>query len=530
MPHITRSEWARVLALALAIVIATSVPYALGFARSDGTRVYSGATLDLVDYNSYLAKMQQGARGSWRFSLLYTSEDHPGAFVYLFYLLLGHVARWTGCSVPGVYQVARMVCALAMLLTMYALIAALISVRPLRWIACVLACAGSGLGWLQLLVAPTPSGGISPIDFWLMDGFPFFSALTFPHFTAATALMALTLVGFLAWLARPRWPAALLMAVCSCGLTVIHPFGGGLVILIGTIYAALRVWARQVAWLRAAQGLLMMALLAAPVLGYDIWLFSTQPAFVGWSQQNVTLSPPPQYYLASYGLLLILGLCGAVHVAWRRDWTAMLAVTWVVTVAPLLYAPTNLQRRFLEGVMLPLSVLASIGAVVILRQIFRTRRWRRWALALLIALTLPSNLVLVVGTSIAALTRSPTVFYQSAVVAAVDWLNANAGPDDVVLASFPVGNLIPARTGQRVFLGHWIETLDYARKTAQVRSFFDAATPDEARRALVREGHIHWVLVGPDERALGAFDPSRAPYLRLVFDADDVALYRVALP
>jgi len=53
MPTITRSEWMRVWVLALIVVAVPSVPYALGFARSDVQHVYSGATLDLVDYNSY---------------------------------------------------------------------------------------------------------------------------------------------------------------------------------------------------------------------------------------------------------------------------------------------------------------------------------------------------------------------------------------------------------------------------------------------------------------------------------------------
>jgi hypothetical protein len=529
MLRVTRSEWARALALALIVVVVTSVPYALGLARSNAEHVYSGATLDLVDYNSYLAKMQQGASGRWRFILSYTSEDHSGAFVYLFYLFLGHVVRWTGWSMLAVYQAARMTCALAMMLAMYALISALLPARPLRWFAYVLASLGSGLGWLQLLIAPTLPGGISPIDLWLIDGFPFFSALTFPHFTAAITLMSLTFVGLLEILARPMWRVAALTAVCSLGLTAIHPFGGGLVIIVTAVYTGLRVLARQLSWRRAALGLVTMALPAAPVLVYDMWLFSTQPAFRAWSEQNITLSPPPGYYLASYGLLLALGILGAVRIVKRRDWTATLAVIWVAAVVLLLYAPTSLQRRFLEGVMLPLCVLVSVGAVALFRRALRARRWRRRALVLIVALSLPSNLVLAVGTSVASLTRSPSVFYSGDVVRAVDWLSVSAGPDDVVLASFAVGNLIPARTGRRALLYHWMETPDYDRKADQVRRFFDSATSDETRRELLRDGHIRFVFVGPDERALGSFDPSRAPYLLETFRTGDVTIYRVEL-
>jgi hypothetical protein len=530
MPTITQSEWARAAVLALVIVAVTSVPYALGFARSDTQHVYSGATLDRVDYNVYLATMQQGVRGSWRFSLTFTPEDHPGALVYQFYLFLGHVVRWTGWSASAVYQVARSVCALAMMLAMYVFIAALISARPLRWLAYVLACAGSGLGWLQLIVMPTSAGGISPIDFWLMDGFPFFGALTFPHFTASVALMALVFVGVLALFSRLSWRTAVWTALGSFALTVIHPFSGGLVILVASVYAALRVILRLSPWTRPVPVLGVLAAPAAPVLVYDTWLFSTQPVFRGWSQQNITLSPPPLHYLISYGLLIVLAIFGGVRLMRRRDAKVLLVLAWIVVVVPLLYAPTNLQRRFLEGVMLPLCVLASVGAVSVLRRLVRARQWRRRALLWLVALTLPSNLVLVAGASVASFMQSPSVFYPGDVIAAVDWLGANAGPDDVVLSSFLVGNLIPARTGRRVVLGHWIGTLDYATKTDQVRRFFGSEMSDEGRRTLLRDYAVLFVFVGPDERKLGDFDPAQSADLIEVFRSGDVILYRVKQP
>jgi hypothetical protein len=530
MPAITRNEWVRVIALAMVVIALTSLPYALGFARSNADYVYSGATLDLVDYNSYLTKMQQGLRGEWRFSFIYTSEEHTGVYVYPFYLLLGHIARLIVQSLPLVYQAARVLCALAMMLTMYMLIAQLISYRALRWIAYVLVCAGSGLGWLQLLVAPTLSSGVSPIDFWLIDGFPFFSVLTFPHFTASIALMALAFSGLLGFLTRPAWQTAALMAVCSFMVTAIHPFTGGLVVLIAVLYMAVHLWAQQITWRRAVSGMLALTLPAGPVLIYDVWSFNAQPAFRIWSQQLVMPSPPPGYYLASYGLLLFLALFGVVRVLRRREWPAMLAVIWLVVVIPLLYAPTRLQRRFLEGVMLPLCILASMGVAIVLRKLFRSRRWRRRLLILTIALMLPSNLALVAGTSMAAWNRSPSVFYPGTVVAAVDWLGANAKVNDVILSSFEVGNVIPARTGLRVVLGHWIETLDYERKSEQVRTFFNAATSDEKRRAFLKDERVNWVFFGPDERKLGTFDPSRVAYLGQVFRTNDVAVYRVESP
>jgi len=527
-PAISAREWRRVLVLALALAALTSIPYVLGWLRSDATHIYSGATLDLMDYNSYLAKMQQGAAGQWRFTITYTSEEHAGGFVYPFYLLLGHIAGWTGLSLPLVYQLARLLCALGMVAAIYRLMAALLAAPAWRWIACLLACAGGGLGWLQLLIAPTAVGGISPIDFWLMDGFPYFSALTFPHFTAAVALMALALAGFLALLRATRASALAGAALCMFSLTLIHPFGGGLTFLIAGLYGALALAQRRTNLRRALPAGLALALPAAPILGYDAWLFSTQPAFRAWAAQNITLSPPPGHYLASYGLLLALAVAGLTWALPQRG-PLWLAGAWLLAVALLVYAPTNLQRRFLEGVMVPLGALATVGATLLLRRI-RARAWRRRAWLLLVALTWPSNLALTAGVSAAALARSPSLFYPGDLIAAVDWVGANAGPETVVFSALETGNLIPARTGRRVYLGHWIETQDYARKREEVSAFFAGALTEAAQRALLRAGHITHVFHGPAERALGGFEPARAAYLEPAFCAGDVVLYRVREP
>jgi uncharacterized membrane protein len=228
--------------------------------------------------------------------------------------------------------------------------------------------------------------------------------------------------------------------------------------------------------------------------------------------------------------LIVLAIFGGVSLMRRRDAKALLALAWIVVVVPLLYAPTNLQRRFLEGVMLPLCVLASVGAVSVLRRLVRARQWRRRALLWLVALALPSNLVLVAGASVASFMQSSSVFYPGDVIAAVDWLGANAGLDDVVLSSFLVGNLIPARTGRRVVLGHWIGTLDYATKTDQVRRFFGSEMSDEGRRTLLHDYAVRFVFVGPDERKLGDFDPAQSADLIEVFRSGDVILYRVKQP
>jgi uncharacterized membrane protein len=81
----------------------------------------------------------------------------------------------------------------------------------------------------------------------------------------------------------------------------------------------------------------------------------------------------------------------------------------------------------------------------------------------------------------------------------------------------------------RSFLGHWSLTAEFARRIGEVEAFFDAGTTDAGRLNLLASFGIDYVYVGPDERALGDFDPHRASYLALVYDSPSVQLYRVVL-
>jgi uncharacterized membrane protein len=112
---------------------------------------------------------------------------------------------------------------------------------------------------------------------------------------------------------------------------------------------------------------------------------------------------------------------------------------------------------------------------------------------------------------------------------AMDWLAAHTQPADIVLSSYQVGNYIPARAGNRVFLGHGPETIHVEEKENIVGQFFQAQTSDAYRKETLRQYNIAYVFYGPVERALGDFQPATSPYLKEVFTNDRYAIYEVDL-
>ena len=147
-----------------------------------------------------------------------------------------------------------------------------------------------------------------------------------------------------------------------------------------------------------------------------------------------------------------------------------------------------------------------------------------------VALMSISNLYLTAGFTVAAAGRAPAIFWPADLLAGVDWLGENTAREETVLADFETGNLIPARIGHRVVLGHWIETVAYEDKRAEVTRFFDAAASDEERMETLRRYDVSYVFYGPYERALGSFEPASPSYLTLVAQPPDVSVYRVNRP
>lgn len=539
--HLTLSELGMVAIVAIIVLALSSVPYLVGWLSQTNEMRFSGLLFNLEDSNVYLAAMQQGLAGAGRFCLLFTPEPEPGMFLYMFYVGLGWLARWTGWSVMMTYHVARIVAALGLSLTIYTFISAFLP-RAMRLTAFVLCTLASGLGWAVILITPPSPGGISPIDFWLMDGFTFFTELLTIHFSVAITLL---LIFFLSWrqhLLTFSALAWLLAWLCLSGLFIIHPKIVPLAASVTGMHLLLLGWRRGRLPRREMRSLILLGLAASPWVGAYLMGQIDNPVLAELIRQDITMSPPPVYYVLGYGLLWPLALLGMRHMWRQRESSGLLLIAWPIGALIVAYFPMQIQRRMVTGLLIPLGVLATSGLFTSVLPAVRCSRWAGWlqsrlgyprcrtrllVLNFLVALTLPSTLYLLLSFSLAAATQDPRLFLSRDEVEAINWLQQNSNGEDVILSSYPTGNRLPALTGRRVVWGHWNLTLSYENKRREVERFFDSRTPDSERSKFLREYRVSFLYFGPYERALGDFDPTQANYLACVFSQQDVRVYRV---
>ena len=523
------AEWRWVFGIASLFLLLSSLPYWAGYRAQTDEFVFSGSVFNRLDVDAHLAAMQLGAQGAWQQQLRFTSEPHEGAYIRMAYVLMGQAAAVLGMSVPVAFQVFRLSFGLLACLGIYALMAQAFDELFWRRLAYVWALSGSGLGWLMMAVGWLPQPDISPIDFWLIDPYPFFGMLMFPHFSLVTALLTAMLVGFLSYLRQPRGWKLLLIAVAGVLAQLTQSYAP-LLADLGMVGATLAefVRIRKIRW-QIIGALAFLALTQIPLSIYGVMVFWQNSLWGGFVTQNITLSPPPMYYFWGFALLWPPALWG-IWCSLRRlphnqqdlEWNApMAAIIWLVGALILAYLPWNLQRRFTHALILPLVILAVTGLKDMLA------RWpasRRVLPLLLVGFSAISSLYLAFGLSMFVSSQPDILYDPAALVEAIDWLGTEASGEDVVLSAPRSGQLVAARGGLTAYIGHPIETLDYDHKARLVESYFAGAIG----QAELPYCGCDWLIVGPYERALGSeFLPQDA---ELIYQNDDVAVYQFDTP
>ena len=234
----------------------------------------------------------------------------------------------------------------------------------------------------------------------------------------------------------------------------------------------------------------------------------------------------------SYGFLAAGAVYGAV-VLWRtKTLKYRILVTWAICHSAAIFLPIFFNRRVTQGLNIALALLAAAGLVAAL-EVFRRRTGRRphiVLLSILLFFSFGMSTVWVTAQDLSFIMSNgrtlPYFFYLSNDYReAFDWLKKNGDDTTVVLSAPITGNFIPALAGRRVVIGHNVETIHFEDRQRESKAFFDDAT-DSDRQALLERHNVAFVIDGPWENRLGAFDPASASYLTPVFKTLTVSIYR----
>lgn len=532
LAHISSAEWSWVIGVSLVLFFVISIPFAwaLWQNRTMPDYQFMGFVTNPLDGGTYLSKIQLGKEGHWRTYFRHSPELDSGAYLDLVYTTLGHISRFLGLSNLFVFHAFRFFASMLMMLGLYQLGAMIWSRIRTRRMFFILVIIGSGFGWLWLIITGG-QGDFRVPDLTIPEAFPLYSAMANIHFPLAFALVSLT-IAVLIRAFRPGFYdeptvdngglvvfiSSLLLAVMSPHVLVPLASAVGLVILI-------EVWQkRKISW-NQLRWLMMIVLPALPFAVYYMAEVRYNPVVAEWSAQNQTLTPNPFIYLIGLGLPLIIAVPGIVRAVRRFEPDGdQLMLLWLLSIVVLLYIPTDFQRRFSMGIMIPIAYFAVRG----MEDYWFKRIKKRWYKSLQVAVYAVSGLgyvfLLVLSFAGASSEDMETIYLDADYVIAFDWLQQQEH-DEVVLASEYVGTWLPGWAGQRVVYGHPFETLHAEVNLSALMTWYAAENPDDdICAALLTQYNVRYVLWGPSEQAYG--EAACIDNLTLIEQFDDVAIYQ----
>ena len=479
---------------AACFLLATLLPYLYGWAVTPSGFHYSGLLTNADEHNVYLSWMEQARRGALLFLDKFTTEPQPAAFLHLFFLPLGWVARVTGLPNVVIYHAARLVAGLLLLLAVYLLAAHFSGERRARRAAVLFAALGSGVGWL--VYPQLHSIELGP-GLFMPEAITFLSLLLNPLFCVSVFLLILAFLCLLISFQRRSWRFALAAGAAGLLLGNVHSYDMIPLVAVVTVFlAVLWVGEQRLPWLEIKLTALALAVMSPSVL-YQLLLYRMNPIFRARADTptlSSQLSPHPLLsYLLGFGLPLLLALGGAFVLLQQKPRARRsFLLVWLVVGFALVWAPLAFQRKLAEGVHIPICLLAAIGSASLCGR----RRGSGLALVGLVLLCSPSSFYFVV-TRTAKLGREvdfPPLYLHQDHLKAFRWLRENTPAEARVLCDPSLGSYLPQLSGNTVYLGHWAETLHFGEKYRRFRAFLRATTGDEMRRGLMEEAGLEYYL------------------------------------
>jgi hypothetical protein len=424
--------------------------------------------------------MEEAAAGKFFTTNPFTVEQQSPRLVQPIWLIGGLLMRVTGLPVEVVFQIYRIIAAVFFMALVWWLthyVGASIRLRTWAFGAMIFS---SGLGWIQYIVFQRGNA----FDLWVSEASTFLTIMHSPLFMISQILLIVLLLWW--WKIVQTKSAFAWWGALAVVLAVIHPYD--ILPLAATCFVLLLVSLRNSGGIRRAITVSSVQILwMLPVAGYYYWVLQ-EPTLRSWMEQNIDPTPP------LYRLVLGLGVLGiALCLAWlrpsiRRRAELMPLLVWPVVAIALSVLPSiHFQRRLLNGIQLPLSLLACILWVEYARHWKPMSRELRTLFATFF-LSCTSVIVIVhYSLTIAVPSRRNFPVWLTADQQALVQYISTQDATTSYWSNAWLGNTVAGLTTHQVALGHGHQTTDVKKKFEYWRVLSSATTTPQERQAIISQ-------------------------------------------
>jgi hypothetical protein len=457
---------------------------------------YIGVSYIPKDFLAYLAFIRQvGDNWSILFYNPFSTSPQTPSFILLFHWILGAVSAILRVPPNWVLELSRFPLLLVFFWMLWLFLAPLISSTKTRCWACILIGISGGL---ECFVAPL-TGMLHPeiVTVFRKETWDMYGWSTFAGFFNPLWIMSMTL-GLL------FLPPLLKTQGALHRHEVAQVFGGFLFAYfihpyVAVFFAALGFARPAMGWIlnseedwkrtRSLIVTLAIALLACVAVGQ--WQ-SLDPVYRNSSAgifgvQNVSIFWWP----------LTLGVVGILAIRGFKHWCVCghpyrePMFTWIITVILLMTSPVINGYKFVFLIHLPLCILAAGPVGQIFDSIIAMPGTKRWLSLFLFSILLFSSPIYLTLQSVRAAKENwlvPLEYFSLINKLAVL-------PTGNVLAPPDLGNIIPAYTRDRVWVGQWFLTPYYQEKAAAYQELVSNPKITSTLDAVLEEDRIRYFIL-----------------------------------
>jgi len=532
-PPEIRRERKYVLALTLAAVLLSSVPFVAGLiiAWWRGQVMTGTQFLSPGDTAVYFSQIAQAKAGHFFWENAFTTEPMT-PMPYFFWWCVGQLARLLALSPFAAYHLSRILLIPCFVAAAYSFFRYIFRDARARLTGLTLFLFGSGVGpyFVFMFLGDTAHPERWPIDLWVGEANAFLTMMYSPHFVASFALLLLSMRWLLEAFERGSLRRATAAGLAAAALLSFHPFQAATLYAVPAAFLGLRALRR--AWPRRGLAVfLLFACISAPLAAFQVAFPLLDPLWKKIADANVCITPPLVFLMIGFGAVSVLWPFGYARLyrqagaAARSDFL----FSWVIVGLLLVYLPFAFQRRLLEGLEFPLVVLSVPVIMAVAAKLRAALRppavYYLIVSVVVLVLFLPATLLTVVRGSVTYYKNQPPIFLVSKEEEAVMAWFRNASPKTAVVltSSGWLDGRVAGWGERRVYVGHWVDTIDLKRKSQEVEKFFSLSDPADPLVFLRSAGITH-VLAGSAAET-GRFDA--LPFLRSMFSSGPYKVYEI---
>ncbi len=366
---------------------------------------------------------------------------------------------------------------------------------------------GRGISWMV-------AASVKPADLY-MTSFTFRSAFQRPHEAIGTGLYLLGMLSFYLYLRldkRKYWNYSL---AANIVLVLFYPYYIIMFFFVNLLFiffSSVKQKGKKIISLSINTSITGII----TVLYFFHLYYSSFNSAISEIQPKLSLG----MLLSGYGGFFVVLLIAVLTIR-KKQQEKIYMLLWVIVGIAFSYLPFGFARFYLRGLFLPFTFLA----LFLFFEMRTLKKTLRYSIVLIFLILILPSTIYIFSTRIKETEKNNPWFYLPIEYKnSFDYLSNTR--NDGILSSYIPGNLIPAYTGKKVFLGHTIQTPHFYEREKKVQDFYSGAMDSKAAYNFLRQNNIHYVYFSNFEYGIKNKFLTYS-FLNAVYATDKVIIYEL---